>query len=343
MTSDRIPRNRVREIRAAAGLTQATLAKLSGISRTAVTAIEGGRLVPSVAAAIAIAETLGTTVEELFGGRQTAASVECWAYRSETTRDYWRAEVDGRTVLYPAGSAPMWTPLPDDVTGVSTAAPSETLVMASCDPAAGLLASCFSEITGQRLIILSRSSGESLEMLRQGLVHLAGVHFATTENPDANHQSARGSIGTELELMRLASWQTGIAYSPRHHFSSIRAARKAQLNWIGRLPGTAALTCEQQILEDKFQPEISARDHRSVASAICLGVADAGVCVQLVAAEAGICFLPVRRELHDVCYHAHFRNDRRLRAFQQVVRSKTYQKLVSGLSGYDPSESGRLV
>ncbi len=59
--------NRVREQRLARGLSQADLAVQSGLSRPAVSAIEIGRLVPSVAAALALARVFGCSVEELFG------------------------------------------------------------------------------------------------------------------------------------------------------------------------------------------------------------------------------------------------------------------------------------
>jgi DNA-binding XRE family transcriptional regulator len=51
---------RVRDRRSLLGLSQATLAAGAGISRTTVTAIEGGRVVPAVAAALGIATALDT-------------------------------------------------------------------------------------------------------------------------------------------------------------------------------------------------------------------------------------------------------------------------------------------
>lgn len=72
----------------------------------------------------------------------------------------------------------MYTSIPDHLGEISHSATTEkTLVLASCDPAAGWLAAHFSQVTGLRLLILLRSSREALEMLRQGLVHLAGLTF----------------------------------------------------------------------------------------------------------------------------------------------------------------------
>ncbi|MFG2191847.1 helix-turn-helix transcriptional regulator [Streptomyces sp. NPDC048639] len=59
-------RNSVRDRRAAAGLSQAALAELIGVSRQTVNAIETGKWDPSLPVALKLARTLSTTVEELF-------------------------------------------------------------------------------------------------------------------------------------------------------------------------------------------------------------------------------------------------------------------------------------
>ncbi len=59
--------NHVRAFRLERGWSQAELAQRSGISRTAVSAIEIQRLTPSVSAALALAAALECRVEDLFG------------------------------------------------------------------------------------------------------------------------------------------------------------------------------------------------------------------------------------------------------------------------------------
>ena len=63
----------LRRLRREAGLTQAELATLSGVSRALVSAIESGRHLPRVDAALAIARTLGISAELLFGAPVQAA------------------------------------------------------------------------------------------------------------------------------------------------------------------------------------------------------------------------------------------------------------------------------
>lgn len=56
----------LKQIRRSAGLTQAQLAQLTGVSRQTIIATERGDYAPSVYLALRIAQALGTTVEDIF-------------------------------------------------------------------------------------------------------------------------------------------------------------------------------------------------------------------------------------------------------------------------------------
>jgi putative transcriptional regulator len=62
--------NPVRVRRRALRTTQAELAEASDVSRQTIIAIEQGDYAPSVFLALRIARTLGSTVEDLFGGTE---------------------------------------------------------------------------------------------------------------------------------------------------------------------------------------------------------------------------------------------------------------------------------
>jgi putative transcriptional regulator len=59
--------NAIRGARTTLGLTQAELAAAAGVTRQTVVAVEAGDYAPSVYLALALAERLGRSVEELFG------------------------------------------------------------------------------------------------------------------------------------------------------------------------------------------------------------------------------------------------------------------------------------
>src|SRR5438874_13606360 len=94
--------NQVKGLRLARGWSQADLAQRAGISRAAVSAIEIERLVPSVAAALALAGAFGCRVDGLFSLNTSSAAQAAWAWPpgSDACR-FWHAEIGGRTLLYP--------------------------------------------------------------------------------------------------------------------------------------------------------------------------------------------------------------------------------------------------
>ena len=175
--------NRVREHRTRFGWSQEELARRAGISRTAVSAIEGSRLAPSVTAALALAKSLSATVEQLFG---TVPAASKWAWPPPATSSrYWLAEVGGKPLRFPAesgglGVVPHDGIFPADVKDIHPSA--STLVMACCDPAVGILAAEYARQTGCRLLAFSRSSREALDLLGRGVIHVAGIHFVESKS-----------------------------------------------------------------------------------------------------------------------------------------------------------------
>jgi putative molybdopterin biosynthesis protein len=94
MDSERNLPNCVKPLRNSRGWSQAELAQRAGISRAAVSAIEGQRLVPSISAALA--RVLESSVEELFGSSSRCAGESCWAWTPPDPEwRYWLADLPG--------------------------------------------------------------------------------------------------------------------------------------------------------------------------------------------------------------------------------------------------------
>jgi molybdate-binding protein/transcriptional regulator with XRE-family HTH domain len=329
---------------------QAELAQRARISRAAVSAIEINRLVPSVAAALALANALDCSVEDLFGQAKTSPPEEVvWAWPPpQGTCRFWRATVGGRTLLYPVETTAAGTVEHDGVYEEeifhtrSRSAPEQTVVLACCDPAAALLAAEINRLSGLRVIALTRSSQQALVLLAQGLVHVAGVHLSSKRSPDANARAVANRLGPGFRLLRVAHWQEGIALSSGSRVRTIQAAVRSKLRWIGREPGSGARQCLDELFDQRPPARRAALDHRGVAEAIRCGWADAGVCLRLVSEEAGLRFLSVREEIYELCFAGASEADPRIRALKEAVRSASYRKLLEDLPGYDPAECGEM-
>jgi molybdate-binding protein/DNA-binding XRE family transcriptional regulator len=341
--------NDLRDRRVLRGWSQDELAQRSGLSRAGISAIEIGRLVPSAAAALSLAAALDCRVEDLFRLRSEQPSKPRWAWPPvHSSCRYWSAEIGGMERLYPVEATPMGVVHHDGlnqggkIQGRGHRDPRRTLIMACCDPAVGILAAELARKADVRLIALQRPSRKSLALLGQGLIHVAGIHLATVERPDGNTSIVRDELGRGYNLIRLARWEEGVAFTPGR-FSSIRAAVRSNLCWIGREDGSGARQCLDEVLSStRTVPRHVASDHRGVAEAIRSGWADAGVCLRLVCEEAGLSFLGVRQEAYDLCFPVECEEDLRIQALLEVVRSSTYRETLGELPGYQSEETGEL-
>ncbi len=346
MSEQRLLANRVKLVRLQRGWSQHELAELSGVSRAGISAIETHRLVPSVSTALALAVAFGCRVEDLFGPESSRADEETWAWLpSDEPRYFWRAGVGGRVIRFPVETTVAGM-LPHDgvvrrgkTISARDANPDKTLVLASCDPAAGLLALQFERLTGFRLLPLYRNSRESLELLRQGLVHIAGIHLASAKEESGNAQAAKTMLGNGFSLLRFAVWEEGLAVRPAVAKTSVKSLVNANLRWIGREPGAGARQCQDEVLGNRRRPRRLAKDHRGVADAILSGWADVGVCLRLVSEQARLGFIHLRSEAYDLCFASSLQADVRLKKLVEFLRSPTTHRLFEPLPGYELAQT----
>jgi molybdate-binding protein len=179
-------------------------------------------------------------------------------------------------------------------------------------------------------------------MLAQGLIHVAGVHFATDADPDANVRGVRESVGPAHCLLRVARWQEGLVTVPASRIGSVGQALRARLRWVGREAGSAVRQCLDTLLPNRPPPRRIAFHHQAVAEAVRSGWADIGLCHRLVGEEAQLQFLAVREENFDLCYPIAAERDPRLDALRRIVRSAAYRNILADLPGYSTVEAGAV-
>lgn len=341
----------VAERRKSHGWSQDQLAAISGTPRSSISAIEAGRLTPSVTAALAVAKALDCSVEELFGSG-TAGGHEgmewAWLPQFETSR-YWEAEVGGRKWLYPvetlAGSSWAHDGLCRDkvLHERSDWDATQTLVLAGCDPAAGLLAAEYAAASGFRLLTFTRGGSAALELLKQGVVHVAALHRSTESKPGRNAESVREKLGGGYRLLRSADWQEGIVLPAGDATRSVTTCARQVKHWALREPGSAARECLDELLDKPSSSKRVVMSHQAVVEAVRGGWAEAGVCVRLCAEDAGLRFLPVRNESLDLCFSAAMERDPRIQALIRLLRSRTHRRLIDELPGYNASHTGEML
>jgi molybdate-binding protein/transcriptional regulator with XRE-family HTH domain len=340
------------QLRGDRGWSQAELAGRSAVSRTEISAIERGRLVPSVAVALRLATALGEPVERVFA--QTPAKPHlAWAWPATLPGDdrVWRASVNGRSLLYPVEPTAAGA-IPHDgrydgasVQNRSASIPDRTLVVAGCDPLVGLLVRELGALHGVRVLPLLRSSTQALDLLRQGLVHVAGVHLTDAAGHATNDAVVRATLGPGYRLLHQLRWEAGIAVVAHRRERTSTALLRANVRWVNRETGSAARRAFDALLGSRRRPagyEHVVHDHRAVAATVSSGWAEAGVCVRPAAAEARLEFIPLQQEAYELCIAEAHLDDPRVRALVSVLQSSTYRDGLADVPGCTSRETGDL-
>lgn len=339
--------SKVAERRRALKFSQEELARRAGVSRTLLSSLETGRATPSVKAALAIANALGTTVEFLFDESFVGNPPAGWAWPPPgPVSRYWEVrEMDG-ALRYPAAVSAS-SPFPHDGVAdgarliVRCANPPPTLVMASCDPAASLLAAEYARITGIRLLVFPSNSGASLNLLARGAVHLGALHCGSSDEEDENLRRVRETLGSGWVLLRAARWESGLAHA--EPLISPQPKTLAKCRWAMREAGAIARETMDRLLDHRSISGREVRGHREVADAIRSGWAEVGICIRLCAEENQLCFSIQQKETLDLVFAEHWLEDRRFRSLIDLIQSRSYRKIVTDLPGYSARETGSLT
>jgi putative molybdopterin biosynthesis protein len=342
----------LRLARQARGFSQQQLAGMAGVSRQAVSAVESGHSDPSLRVALAIAQALGLSVEELFGPGEPAAPVAATSV-GPLTGNHERvtlATVGDRFVALPlrgdAGTGLGFLP----AGGLAATAslvhpigpPRPTLVVAGCDPALPLLATPLSLLDPPvGFAWWPCGSGEALRLAREGLVHAAGVHTQAGAN--------ESDIPAGADVVGFTAWREGFAVRKdlRSTVTSLDAIAKNRLRLVNREPGAEArrlLDRERVRLNldpaDLIGYGSHASGHLQVASAVAADLADVGVASEPAARAYGLGFVPLAQERFSLVIPAEHVGSREAQALLRVLASPWLLAQLAALPGYDAATCG---
>ena len=363
----------LRLARQARGFSQQQLASMAGVSRQAVSAVESGHSDPSLRVALALAQALGLSVEELFGPGEPATPVTAVSVaplRGRTDRVA-LAPVGDRFVALPlrgdTGSGLGFLPAgglanPANLAGTAAVTggrngagfelipvrpvgpPRPTLVVAGCDPALPLLAT--------PLALLDPSvafawwpcgSAAALRLASQGLVHAAGVH-TQGDSIETGQPLPDGA-----DVVGFTAWREGLAVRPdlKPVVTGLDAIAKLGLRIVNREPGAEArrlLDAERQRLgldgADLLGYDTQAAGHLQVASAVAAGLAEAGMASEPAARAYGLAFIPLAEERFSLVIPGEHVASREVQALLKVLSSPWLLAQLGSLPGYDAATCG---
>jgi len=368
---------RLRLARQARGFSQQQLAGMADVSRQAVSAVESGHSDPSLRVALALAQALGMTVEELFGPGEAARPVPAIPV----------APLSGgqeRVVLAPVGDQFVALPLRMDTAdsmgfipagglavqaGVAAAAaapngaraaelvaiavrpigpPRPTLVVAGCDPALPLLATPLGLLDPPVAFAWwPCGSGEALRLAAAGLVHAAGVHLRDASG--GYNTAAAGHLPGGAEVVGFTAWREGLVIRPElaGTVTGLDVLARHRLRLVNREAGAEARrVLDRERARFGLDPaelpgyDTRAAGHLQVASAVAAGLADAGVASEPAAHAYGLGFVPLADERFDLVLPGQHLGSREVLGLQRVLSSPWLLAQLASLPGYDPAACG---
>lgn len=357
--------SRLRAARVARALSQQQLAKLAGVSRQAVAALEAGRTEPSLRLALALAEALGLTVEELFGAESrlpTAVATPLAALGGPGSR-VTLAAVAGRLVAMPLGGdagvrsgfAPAGGLVAERSGAVRPLAPVRpTLVVAGCDPALPLLETPLAHLDPPiALAWRSCSSEEALDLAAGGLAHAAGIHVHDSATGSYNLAAARRRLGAAgVHILGFSAWRQGLVVNRDlvGRVAGIGDAVVLGLRLVNREPGSEARSLLDRAAADAglrtdallgYATEV--HGHLEVAAAIKGGLADVGIASEPAALAYELGFVPLTTERFDLAVTSELADAPEVQALVRVLGSPWLHGQLAAIPGYDATTCGERV
>lgn len=318
---------RVRQLREGLGLTQTDLADRAGVSRQLVGALEAGRHLPRVDAAVSLSAALGVDVATLFGADRPPAEVVSGQPPAEGALVR-LGQVGDQTVFSEARVETAGWDIADGVVEggqirrLASVAPGA--VMAGCEPGLEVLERILRE-TGKGAMAVGCSSSAAVDALEGGRAHAAVVHAV----PNAM-QPRRPE---ELIRFRLCSWRVGLAAPPDAQQSWARAALSGRVPVVQREAGAGVQAAFERAAGKDVPGPVSTGHIESARLAVATGVP--GVTIEPAAVALGARFHPLETHQAELWVFRQWIGDPSVEAVLNEISGRRFQQRLQGVGGYD--------
>ncbi len=330
---------RLLELRQAVGLTQAQLAARAAVSRQLVGAVENGRHLPRVDAAIALASALGVTVEELHRtDRAPVAPVDAVVGALPPDGVAVRVgRVGDRLVCAATGASfDAWAAADGVVARGSLELLDDArpgVVVVGCDPAIGLAARL---VASEPVLAVAASTAEAVDALGAGRAHACVVHGPRGGLPDA---------GGDVVRWHLSRWQVGLAAAPGAEGDWAARALAGRTEVIQRRPGAgsqAAFERAVRVSGAQVPNGPLVADHLEAAwLSRQLGLP--AVTIEPVALAAGLPFHPLEMHEAQLWVGRAWVLEPGVRRLGEVMTSAAFGRRLRTVGGYDLTGTGTAV
>ena len=356
------------------GVSAAQLARVAGVTRQTIYAVEAGTYVPNTALALKLARALEVTVEELFtlAGdtspsdlRHDTAALLPGTASSEPGQPVQLCRVDKRLFASAPSPVPWYFPASDAVVSTTPLRGKakvqvfhaeesfrNRILVAGCDPAISVLAHNVLG-AGIELVLAHRNSSQSLALLRDGCIHVAGTHL----RDDSTGESNVGAIDrlfprSSVAVISFAVWEEGVL-TARGNPKGIRGIEdfaRADVRIVNRESGAGSRQLLDAHLKRLGMPvrkvkgyEREAQGHLPAAWFVQNGSVDACISTRASARAFGLGFLPLVSERYDLVIRREHMDSPGIQALLDTLSRSSFRREIESLGGYDTRAAGQRM
>jgi putative molybdopterin biosynthesis protein len=366
--------NHLGTLRQKRGISAAQLAKTAGVTRQTIYAMEAGSYIPNTAVALRLAQALEVRVEELFSLPQA----EPTGLRSEEVtllpgsetlhpgQPVQLCRVNKRLVASPPSPVPWYFPVSDAVVASKLPKNGRTdvqvfdaaddfrnrVLIAGCDPGISVLAHHL-QASGIELVLAHRNSSQSLKLLKDGCVHIAGTHLRDESSGESNlPEIGRLFPKNAVAVISFAVWEEGIvtaAGNPKS-IKTVEDLARRDVMIVNREKGAGSRALLDSYLKrlkidsknirgyDRIAP-----GHLPAAWQVQAGQADCCIATRAAARVFGLGFVPLVSERYDLAVRRQHLDMPGIQAVLDTLSRSNYRRELESLGGYDTRAAGQRL
>jgi putative molybdopterin biosynthesis protein len=371
--------NHLGTLRQKRGISAAQLARTVGVTRQTIYAMEAGSYVPNTAVALRLAQALEVKVEDLF----TLPQAEPTGLRSEEVtllpgsesphpgQPVQLCRVNKRLVASPPSPVPWYFPVSDAVV-VSTGAPSNVpkngrtdvqifdaaddfrnrILIAGCDPGISVLAHHL-QSAGVELVLAHRNSSQSLKLLKEGCVHIAGTHLRDESSGESNlPEIGRMFPRNAVAVITFAVWEEGIvtaAGNPKN-IQAIDDLARRDVAIVNREKGAGSRALLDSALKRLRLDSKNVRGYKRIAPGhlqaawqVKSGQADCCIATRAASRVFGLGFVPLVSERYDLAIRRQHLDMPSIQVLLDTLNRSNYRRELESLGGYDTRAAGQRL
>ena len=371
--------NHLRILRQKRGISAAQLSRTVGVTRQTIYAMEAASYVPNTAVALRLARALDVKVEDLFaipdaepaGLRSEEATLLPGSEPLHPGQPVQLCRVNKRLVASPPSPVPWYFPVSDAVVG-SASPPSKVpkngrtdvqvfdaaedfrkrVLIAGCDPGISVLARHLLA-SGIELVLAHRNSSQSLQLLKNGCVHIAGTHLRDESSGESNlPEIGRLFPKNAVAVISFAVWEEGIvtaAANPKS-IKTVEDLARRDVSIVNREKGAGS----RALLDSYFKRlKIDSKNvrgydhiapgHLPAAWQVQSGRADCCIATRAAARVFGLGFVPLVSERYDLAIRRQHLDTPGIQAVLDTLSRSNYRRELESLGGYDTRAAGQRL